>query len=98
MSISHLNSGKQGELKAAAKNELPELVDAGDIRGDLHMHTDYSEGTESLETMIENAEAMGYEYIAVTDHSRSQRIANGMDIETLKEQWKRSKVCQSASG
>lgn len=55
------------------------------------MHTDYSEGTESLETMIENAEAMGYEYIAVTDHSRSQRIANGMDIETLKEQWKEIK-------
>jgi DNA polymerase (family 10) len=81
----------RGELKAAAKNELPELVDAGDIRGDLHMHTDYSEGTESLETMIENAESMGYEYIAVTDHSRSQRIANGMDIETLKEQWKEIK-------
>lgn len=77
----------RGEIKAAEKNALPELVDAGDLRGDLHMHTKYSEGTESLETMIGKAEAMGYEYIAVTDHSRSQRIANGMEIETMKEQW-----------
>jgi DNA polymerase (family 10) len=77
----------RGELKAAAKNELPRLVDAGDFRGDLHIHTKYSEGTESLETMIEKTEAMGYEYIAVTDHSQSQRIANGMEIDTLKAQW-----------
>ena len=77
----------RGELKAAAKNALPKLVDAGDLRGDLHMHTKYSEGAESLETMVEKAESMGYEYIAVTDHSRSQRIANGMEIETMKEQW-----------
>ena len=78
----------RGEIKAAAKNALPKLVEAGDLRGDLHMHTNYSEGKESLETMIERAEALGYEYIAVTDHSRSQRIANGMEIETLKAQWK----------
>lgn len=78
----------RGEIKAAIKNTLPELVDAGDLRGDLHLHTNYSEGTESLEAMIEKAEAMGYEYIAITDHSRSQRIANGMEIETLKAQWK----------
>ena len=78
----------RGELKSAVRNELPRLVNAGDLRGDLHMHTNYSEGVENLETMIERAEAMGYEYIAVTDHSRSQRIANGMDIETMKAQWK----------
>lgn len=81
----------RGEIKAAAKNALPKLVDAGDLRGDFHMHTNYSEGRESLEVMIEKAEAMGYEYIAVTDHSRSQRIANGMEIETLKTQWKEIK-------
>ncbi len=51
------------------------------------MHTNYSEGKESLETMIREAEALGYEYIAVTDHSRSQRIASGMKIERLKAQW-----------
>ncbi|WP_269848759.1 PHP domain-containing protein [Methanosarcina horonobensis] len=52
------------------------------------MHTKYSEGAESLETMIKKAEAMEYEYIAITDHSRSQKIANGMEIETMKAQWK----------
>lgn len=78
----------RGEIKAAIKNTLPELVDAGDLRGDLHLHTNYSEGAESLEAMVERAEAMGYEYIAITDHSRSQRIAKGMGVETLKAQWK----------
>ena len=63
----------RGEIKAAAKNALPKLIEAGDLRGDLHMHTNYSEGKESLETMIGKAEALGYEYIAVTDHSRSQK-------------------------
>jgi len=78
----------RGEIEAAAENALPKLVDAGDIRGDLHIHTSYSEGQGSLETMVERAEALGYEYIAITDHSRSQRIANGMEIETLQDQWK----------
>ncbi len=78
----------RGEIKAAAKNALPKLVDAGDLRGDLHLHTKYSEGRESLEIMVKKAEAMGYEYIAITDHSRSRRIARGLQIDTLKKQWK----------
>lgn len=78
----------RGEIIAAEENALPELVEAGDVRGDLHIHTNYSEGQESLEAMIKRAEALGYEYIAITDHSRSQRIASGMEIETLKAQWK----------
>ena len=78
----------RGEIKSAAENALPELVEAGDIKGDLHIHTSYSEGQGSLEAMAERAESLGYEYIAITDHSRSQRIANGMEIETLKDQWK----------
>ncbi|WP_440945809.1 DNA polymerase/3'-5' exonuclease PolX [Methanosarcina sp. T3] len=78
----------RGEIKAAAKNALPKLIEAKDLRGDLHLHTNYSEGKDSLETMVKKAEDMGYEYIAVTDHSRSQRIAHGMQIDTLKEQWK----------
>jgi DNA polymerase (family X) len=77
----------RGEIKAAAKNALPKLIEAGDLMGDLHMHTNYSEGKDSLVTMIREAEALGYEYIAVTDHSRSQRIASGMKIERLKAQW-----------
>jgi DNA polymerase (family 10) len=78
----------RGEIKAAAKNSLPKLIEAGDLRGDLHMHTNYSDGKDSLETMISGAEALGYEYIAVTDHSRSQKVANGLEIEKLKSQWK----------
>ena len=78
----------RGELKAASKDELPKLVEAGDIRGDLHVHTDYSEGADSLKTMVSEAEALGYEYIAITDHSRSQRVASGMDVEALKAQGK----------
>jgi DNA polymerase (family X) len=78
----------RGEIKAAAKNGLPKLVETGDLRGDLHIHTNYSEGKESLETMIKRADSLGYEYVGVTDHSRSQRIANGMEIEKLKAQWK----------
>jgi DNA polymerase (family 10) len=78
----------RGEIKAAEENSLPELIEREDLKGDLHMHTNYSEGRESLETMIEAAEALGYEYVTVTDHSRSQRVANGMEIETLKAQWK----------
>ena len=78
----------RGEIKAAAKNALPKLIEAGDLRGDLHMHTNYSEGRESLETMVSGAEALGYEYVAVTDHSSSQRIAKGMEIKKLEAQWK----------
>jgi len=78
----------RGEIKAAEKNALPNLVNAGDLRGDLHLHTNYSEGRESLEAMVKKAEALGYEYIAITDHSRSRRIARGLQIDTLKKQWK----------
>jgi DNA polymerase (family 10) len=77
-----------GEIKDYAENVLPQLVEARDIRGDLHIHTSYSEGQGSLKSMVKRAEELGYEYIAITDHSRSQRIANGMEIETLKDQWK----------
>jgi DNA polymerase (family 10) len=68
----------RGEIKAAAKNALPKLIEQSDLRGDLHVHTNYSEGKDSLKTMIERAEALGYEYIAITDHSRSQKIARGL--------------------
>ncbi|QLC49889.1 DNA polymerase/3'-5' exonuclease PolX [Methanolobus zinderi] len=77
----------RGEIAAAGKNELPELLELGDIRGDLHIHTTFSEGSDSLEEMVKAAENMGYEYIAITDHSRSQRIASGMQIDELRQQW-----------
>jgi len=77
----------RGEIAAAKKNELPELVELSDIRGDLHIHTTFSEGSDSLEEMVRAAENMNYEYIAITAHSRSQRIASGMEIDELRQQW-----------
>jgi DNA polymerase (family 10) len=68
-----------GEIEAAAAGKLPKLVEPGEIRGDLHMHTRESDGRASLEEMAEAAHAMGYEYIAITDHSKALAMANGLD-------------------
>lgn len=69
----------QGEIEAAEKHELPVLLEIEEIRGDLHMHTRASDGRGTLEEMAEAARAMGYEYIAVTDHSKALAMANGLD-------------------
>jgi DNA polymerase (family 10) len=68
-----------GELEAAAKHTLPVLITRGDIRGDLHMHTTESDGTNSIREMAEAAIARGLEYIAITDHSKLLAMTNGMD-------------------
>ena len=68
-----------GEIEAAAAGKLPRLVELGQIRGDLHMHTRESDGRASLEEMAEAAHARGYEYIAITDHSKALAMANGLD-------------------
>jgi DNA polymerase (family 10) len=75
-----------GELEAAARGELPDLLRREQIRGDLHMHTDWSDGHDSIELMVLAAEALGYEYVAITDHSRASAIARGLDIERLERQ------------
>jgi DNA polymerase (family 10) len=75
-----------GEFEAARKGTLPRLVTIDDIRGDLHIHTRYSDGIESIETMLRKALSLGYEYIAITDHSPSLHIAHGMDTQTLLRQ------------
>jgi len=76
----------QGEIEAAREGRLPSLVTAADIRGDLHDHTDWSDGHHSLERLVAAAEARGYEYIVVSDHSRSLTIAGGLGIEELRAQ------------
>jgi len=68
-----------GEIEAAASGKLPKLIERGDIRGDLHMHTTESDGRATLQEMAEAARALGYEYIAITDHSKALAMANGMD-------------------
>jgi DNA polymerase (family 10) len=68
-----------GEIELAAEGRLPHLIEPGDIRGDLHMHTLESDGRAPLEEMAEAARALGYEYIAITDHSKALAMANGLD-------------------
>ncbi|MFQ3275193.1 MAG: DNA polymerase (family 10) [Candidatus Nanohaloarchaea archaeon] len=75
-----------GEVEAAEKGELPDLVEKEDIRGDLQMHTTHSDGRNSIREMAEKAEEIGHEYILITDHGESLRIANGVDEEELDEQ------------
>ncbi len=68
-----------GEIEAAAAGRLPKLIEQAQIRGDLHMHTIESDGRATLEEMAQAARALGYEYIAITDHSKALAMANGMD-------------------
>ncbi len=73
----------QGEMEAAAEGRLPNLIELEDIRGDLHMHTNWSDGSYSTEEMIEAARKRGYKYVAVTDHSKSLGVAGGLSDEDL---------------
>ncbi|CCQ95819.1 DNA polymerase/3'-5' exonuclease PolX (Includes: DNA polymerase type-X; 3'-5' exodeoxyribonuclease) [[Clostridium] ultunense Esp] len=74
------------EVERAVKGEIPRLIRLEDIRGDLHMHTEWSDGGNSIEEMARAAYKRGYRYIAITDHSRSLKIAGGLSIERLREQ------------
>ncbi len=74
----------RGEIEAAADNKLPgHLLELKDIKGDLHMHTKETDGKSSIEEMIEAAKEKGYEYIAITDHSKNVKVANGMNEKRL---------------
>ncbi|HZS00386.1 MAG TPA: DNA polymerase/3'-5' exonuclease PolX [Chloroflexota bacterium] len=76
----------RGELAAAQQHRLPTLVAEADLRGDLHVHTDWSDGHDSPEQMVEAAIARGYAYLALTDHSRSLAVAHGLTVERVREQ------------
>ena len=76
----------RGELDAAAEDELPELIERSQIKGDLHCHTTLSDGVASLEEMAAAAEALGYEYLAITDHSESHGFGNHVEPDRL---WQR---------
>src|SRR6202011_4453334 len=75
----------RGEIELALRGALPSLIDLSDIRGDLHLHTTWSDGDDTAEAMAREAKARGYEYIAITDHSRSLRFAGGVSIDDLRE-------------
>lgn len=75
-----------GEIEAALNGTLPHLITLEDIRGDLHVHSDWSDGSDSLETLASAAGKRGYGYLAITDHSRSLGIAGGLAVDRLQEQ------------
>ena len=76
----------RGEIEADAEGRLPELVEVGDIRGDLHVHTKWSDGTATIEEIASRCAELGLEYFAVCDHSKSLGIARGLDEKRLREQ------------
>jgi DNA polymerase (family 10) len=78
----------RGEIEAAREGRLPNLVNVEDLRGDLHMHSMWSDGREELKEMARAAKERGYEYMAITDHSVSVGVANGLSEERYKKQWK----------
>jgi len=76
----------RGEIKAAQENKLPELIKYSQIRGDLHLHTKWSDGANTIKQMAEATKKRGYEYIAITEHSQSLKFAGGLTEERLREQ------------
>ena len=74
----------EGEIEAARAGELPHLVELSDIRGDLHVHSAWSDGHNTIAEMARAAKAMGYKYVAITDHSPSETVANGLSLERLR--------------
>jgi DNA polymerase (family 10) len=78
-----------GEIEAAARHALPRLIQQSDIRGDLHMHTNATDGHNTIREMADAALACGYEYIAITDHSKNLAMTNGLDEKRALEHVKR---------
>ncbi|MFO7567939.1 MAG: DNA polymerase/3'-5' exonuclease PolX [Enhygromyxa sp.] len=85
-----------GEIEAAERGRLPRLVEAGDLLGDLHMHTTDSDGRGSIREMAERGRELGHRYIAITDHSKALRIANGLDERRLAAQMQRIRALDGA--
>ena len=77
----------QGEVEAATADTLPELVTTADIRGMLHVHSTYSDGVDSLETMARAVQERGFEYMGIADHSQAAAYAGGLRVEEVQRQW-----------
>ncbi len=75
-----------GEIEAALEHRIPKLVGYDELKGDLHMHTNWSDGLNTIEEMVRACIEMGYEYMAISDHSQSARVANGLTPERFEEQ------------
>ncbi|MHC4229776.1 MAG: DNA polymerase/3'-5' exonuclease PolX [Planctomycetota bacterium] len=86
--VSPLLREDRGEVQAAKEHSLPELIQLGDVKGDLHMHTIASDGICDVSELAEATKKLGYEYICITDHSKSSVIANGLSAKQLAQQIK----------
>lgn len=78
----------RGEIQAAEKGKLPQLIELADIRGDLQMHTKATDGKNTIAEMANKAKELRYDYIAITDHSKAVRVAGGLDEKGLAQQFK----------
>ncbi len=75
----------RGEIQAAQHNNLPTLIQLNDIEGDLHVHSNISDGVNSIEEIVSSAEKLGYSYIGITDHSQSLKVAHGLSHEDVEK-------------
>lgn len=76
----------RGEIDAARHHQLPQLLEPRDVKGDLHVHTDWSDGHDPPEQMVEEAIARGYQYVALTDHSKGLGVARGLSADMVRQQ------------
>jgi DNA polymerase (family X) len=87
-----------GEIEAAMKGKLPKLIGYNDIKGDLHMHTSHTDGKNTMQEMISAAKQLGYEYCCISDHSKSDRIANGNSDQELLDEIKEIRAAGKTAG
>jgi DNA polymerase (family 10) len=87
-----------GEIDAAVEGRLPDLIEVADIRGDLHVHTRWSDGSETAEAMAAVAKTLGYEYLCITDHSQSLKMAGGVTIDELREHVRHVRTLSDTAG
>ncbi len=85
----------RGEIAAAEAGKLPRLIALKDLHGDLQMHSTWSDGRNSIEEMVSACAARGYEYMALTDHSKSLAMTRGLDAKRLREQWREIEEVQA---
>lgn len=76
----------RGEIEAALEKRLPKLLELGDIRGDMHAHTNWTDGNASIEAMAKAAKAKGYEYLVISDHTRALKVFGGLSAEEMLEE------------
>jgi len=89
----------RSEFELAERGRLPDLITESDMLGDLHMHTSATDGTATLREMADAAIARGLQYIAITDHSKRVSMANGLDADRLRAQWKMiDELCDEYAG